>query len=484
MSIKRQAARGVFWSAAGNWGYQLSTFVVFVVLSRLLTPAAFGTVAIAIVFTTFTRVLTEQGLADAIVQRPSVDRRQLDTAFWANVGVATILMAALMISARPIAGAFDDATLAPVLWWLSLTLPISSLQTVQRALLQKEMAFASLTLRSVAANVAGGAAGITAALAGMGVWALVIQDLTGAVVNTVTIWAVADWRPGFTFSKADLKSLSSFGVHVLGFKVLQFFTRRSDDLLIGYFLGSALLGLYTVAYRLLRIMINVTTNVIGAVAFPVFSRIQEQREKVQRAYYKSIGLTSFLAFPAFVGVMVTAPQLVPLIFGAKWIEAVPVMQILSFAGLLEAVLHAPGVAMKALGKPSWRLAIAALTTVVTVAGFLISVRWGIVAVATAFVVINYLLSPITLRAAHRLIGADGRVLARHVFPPLAASVGMALAIAGLKLLLGDAALWIQVVVYLGAGAAVYLGLIRLIDRRLLKEAVGLVRLALPSRPGS
>ena len=481
MSLKREAAQGVFWSAAGNWGYQLSTLVLFVVLSRLLSPVDFGTVALATVFTTFTKVLAEQGLADAIIQRPDVDKRQLDTAFWTNLGVALVLMVALMGAAPLIGEMFDDAALSPVLVWLSITLPISSLQTVQRAILTKRMAFASLTLRSMVASVIGGVAGIVAAVLGMGVWSLVIQDVTGAAVNSITIWAVSGWRPGFSFSFAYFKSLSSFGVHVLGFKILQFFTRRSDDLLIGYYLGPVALGLYTVAYRLLRIMVNVTTNVIGAVAFPVFSRIQEQPEKVERAYHKAMGLTSFIAFPAFVGVMVIAPELVPLLFGNKWLSAVPVMQVLSLVGLLEAVLFAPGVVMKALGKPSWRLAIAVLTTAVTVVGFLIVVRLGIVAVAVAFAVVNYALAPVTLRAVRRLVGTDFRSVGRRILAPLVGAVGMALAILGLKLLLGDAGLTTQVVIYVITGAVVYLAVIRAIDRSMLREAIDLVRMALPKR---
>ena len=481
MSLKKEAAQGVFWSAAGNWGFQFSTFILFVVLSRLLSPSAFGTVALATAFTTFTKVLAEQGFADAIIQQPEVDKRQLDTAFWTNLAIALLLMGALMGAAPLISTGFGDESLGPVLVWLSITLPISSLQTVQRAILTKRMAFASLTLRSMLANVIGGGAGIVAAFTGLGVWSLVIQDVTGAVVNTVTIWAVSGWRPGFSFSFSYFKRLSSFGIHVLGFKILQFFTRRSDDLLIGYYLGPVALGLYTVAYRLLRIMVNITTNVIGAVAFPVFSRIQEQAEKVQRAYYKSIGLTSFVAFPAFVGVMVTAPELVPLMFGNRWEEAVPVMQVLSMAGLLEAVLFAPGVAMKALGKPSWRLAIAVLTTAATVVGFLVVVRFGIVAVAASFAVVNYLLAPVTLRAARRLIQSDFRSVGRRILPPLAAAAGMALAIFGLQVPLGGAGLTTQVIVYVLAGAVVYLGLIRLIDRPLLQEAMALARMALPGR---
>lgn len=481
VGIKRQAARGVLWSAAGNWGYQLSTFVIFVVLSRLLTPSAFGTLALATTFTTFTHVLSEQGLADAIIQRREIDRRQLDTVFWTNIFVAVALMAALMASAPTISSTFDDPDLGPVLFWLSIALPITSLQTVQRAILTKQMAFASLALRSTVASVIGGGAGIVAAFSGLGVWSLVIQDLASATANTVTIWTVSNWRPGLSFSFLDFKSLSRFGVNVLGFKILQFFTRRSDDLLIGYFLGPVALGIYTVAYRLLRIMINVTTNVIGAVAFPAFSRIQHQPQRVKKAYVKSVGMTGFIAFPAFIGVIVIAPELVPAFFGERWLDAVPVMQVLSLAGLLEAVLFAPGVVMKALGKPSWRLAIAVVTTLFAIGAFLIVARLGIVAVAIAFAVVNYLLAPAAIVAARRLTGVDFRSIGRRIMAPLLGAIGMAAAILALKIPLSEAPFTSQVVAYVVLGVLAYLGLVRLLDRDLWSEAKELSRLALPRR---
>ena len=296
------------------------------------------------------------------------------------------LMVALMGTAPLIGQMFDDPGLSPVLVWLSITLPISSLQTVQRAILTKRMAFASLTLRSMVASVIGGVAGIVAAVLGMGVWSLVIQDVTGAAVNSITIWAVSGWRPGFSFSFAYFKSLSSFGVHVLGFKILEFFTRRSDDLLIGYYLGPVALGLYTVAYRLLRIMVNVTTNVIGAVAFPVFSGSRSNRKRSSGPITRQWGSPASSPFRPSSGLWSSPRNWFPCCSGTSGCR--PCRSCSSSWSDCSKPALCAGVVMKALGKPSWRLAIAVLTTAVTVVGFLIVVRLGIVAVAESFAVVN------------------------------------------------------------------------------------------------
>ena len=480
VTLRRKAARGVLWTALGNWGYELSAFAVFAILANILTPNAFGIIALATVFTAFTRILSEQGLADAIVQRQQIDDRDLDTAFWANLAVAVVLAGTLAAISPSIASAVGQPDLGPVLAWMSLTLVFSALGSVQLALLRRELTFASLTVRQLVAVVAGGVAGIAAAFSGLGVWSLVIQNLVTSSVSSVALWIVGDWRPRFRFSPSRFKTLASFGMNVLGFRTMLFFTRRTDDLLIGYYLGAAALGLYTVGYRLLRLVTQATTNIIASVAFPVFSRLQDDRESVLRAYYKAIELTSVLAFPAFVGIALTAPELVELMFGSRWASSVPVMRILAVAGLAQSVLFAPGVAMKALGKPSWRLGITTLTAVTAAVAFFIAVRSGIVAVAGAFVVVVYALAPVTLWAARKLVGSDHREMFRRVVPPFVATSVMAAGVLAVRLVVDDLALVLRLIVLVASGAALYTATLWTIANSVTREILDLARMALTS----
>ena len=157
--------------------------------------------------------------------------------------------------------------------------------------------------------------------------------------------------------------------------------RRSDDVLIGYFLGPTLLGFYTIGYQLLLTIIKLVTEVSNSVAFPAFSRIQHKPERMRDAFYQVTQYTSLFAFPVFIGLAALAPELVPALFGEKWAPSIPVMQVLALIGVLQSVLFFNGSVIKASGKPSWQLGIMLLNALCSVIGFLLAVRWGIVAVA-------------------------------------------------------------------------------------------------------
>ncbi len=483
MNMRQQAARGVAWSAAGNWGYQVATLVVFAMLSRLLDPAAFGLVALAAVFTGLMKVVADQGMADALVQRADLDPVHMDTAFWVSLGMGAVLAVLLSSTAWLIADLVNEPGLGPVLSVMSLSLIFSGLGSVQRAILSREMRFASLTLRSLASVVAGGIVGVTAALGGLGVWSLVAQVLTFEIVGVVALWGASDWRPSRRFSKLHFRELFSFGANVMGFKLLRFFNRRADNLMIGAFLGATALGFYVIAYRLLSLIINITTSVIGSVAFPVFSRIQGSRERIQSAYYKTVGLISVMSFPVFMGLIVIAPEATRLVFGSQWNASVPVMRVLAIAGLLQSVLFINSTVIKSLGKPSWRVAIMGVTAALLVAGFAVAVQWGIVAVASALVVVTYVTAPAWLLATHRLISLNFLRYFREVGPPLLASgIMMAVLFALKPTIMALPLLW-RTVILVASGAIIYGGLLWVTGRSLVLEAFALARLSV-SRGGS
>lgn len=481
MSLRRDAAQGVFWSAMGNWGHQLSAFVVFALLARLLAAEDFGLVALAAVFTGLVKILAEQGMADAIVQRSDLDDEHLDTAFWASITLGAGATGVIVAGSSLIAAVLDEPEIGPILAWLALSIFVSSFGSVAKAILSRRLAFSSLTLRSLLSVVVGGVAGIVAAYAGFGVWALIVQNVVTELVAVIALWAVVDWRPRLTFSLGSFKELFAFGANVVGFKVLLFLKRQSDNLLVGSFLGVAALGFYSVAYRFLRILVNTTTSIVGVVAFPVFSKIQEEPERVRRAYYQALRYTSLIAFPAFFGLIVVAPELTRLAFGDGWDQSVPVMRVLALTGLLQSVTFINGTIMKALGKPSWRLGIVALEALGSVVGFIIAVRWGIVAVAAALAIANYSLAPVSLYATNKLVGLEAGRYSASLRAPFAASIAMAGVVAALKSPIEDLNLLIQVVILIGAGIITYGGSLWIFARAVAVEAIGIARLAIPTK---
>jgi O-antigen/teichoic acid export membrane protein len=478
-NLRTRAAKGVFWVATGAWGRQVMVFIVFAILARVLEPEDFGLVALAAVFVGFTHVIAEEGLVDALVQRKDLDTAHLDTAFWVSLGFALLMTAILVALAKPIALLLGEDSLAPILMVLALSIPIGGASLVQRALLTRDLKFKSLTLRSLAAIGVGSIFGVGAALLGYGAWSLVAQNLAGQLTGAIVLWRVTDWRPGFNVSSSHFRDVFAFGRHVVGFRLIIYFNRRADELLIGAFLGTAQLGFYTIGTRMLRMLIQITSSLIDRVSFPLYSRLQDNQERLRRAYYKSATFAGLIAYPTFFSILVLAPQIVAVLFGPKWADSVAVMQVLTIFGVNQVLTYLNGTTVKALGKPSWLLGIVAITAVLKVAAFFVAVSFGLVAVAVATTFVGYLVAPLYFGAVKRLLPVSVREYASNLRTPLLTAAAVAAGMFGLSYLLRDASDLVILVVVGATGAAAYVTAIRVFAPGLAREVQDLVRRALP-----
>lgn len=482
MNLRRKVVKGIAWSAAQSWGSRAISYMVFLLLARLLDPAAFGLVAMASVFIAFADIFVDQGFSEAIVQRAKLERAHLDTAFWASLLTGLILLFVGVVVSTLVADLYEEPSLAPIVSWLSLSFLFSALSSTQRAILKRNLSFKSLAVRTLLAAILGGVTGLSMALLGAGVWSLVGQNLVTSLVGTLVLWQVSDWRPGFSISKRHFQELFVFGLHMVGAKFLNFFNRRADDFLIGYFLGPIVLGYYIVAYRLILVMTRLLTGVTQTVAFPTFSRLQNEPERIRHAFYTVTQLTSLISFPVFLGVAVTAPELVFVLYGPQWDASVPVMQILAFIGILQSVFYFNSSVIMAAGKPSWHLGITLLNAIFNIITFAVVVRFGIIAIAAAYVIGGYLLSPLPLLAVRNLIQIKFSTYLRQYLVPLFGSVVMSLAILGLKFLIGTAInLYLQLTIYVIMGALIYIVFVQLTAASLSRQLFEIFSLILPER---
>lgn len=480
MSIKEKAIQGVVWSAIQNWGSQVGSLVVFFVLARLLRPEDFGLVALANVFLAFMQLFLEQGFAQAVIQRENLEAEHLDTAFWVSLTLGGLLTVVGFSISGLAAGFFEQPALTPILQCFSLLFIISALSRVQQAILERQFAYRSIAVRWLVGMVLSGIVGITLALLGFGVWSLVWQQLIHETVGTIVLWWASDWRPGLKFSKLHLQQLFGFGINIIGFNFLNFFNTRVNDFLIGYFLGATALGYYSVAYRVLTVMTQLLVRTTRDVALPTFSRLQSDPERFRKAFYMATSLTSSVAFPTFLGMATLAPELALLLFGEQWLPTVPLlMQILAFMGILRAVTFFKSSVFIAMGKPSWWLWLAVLNVVLNLVGFAIAVRWGIMAVAVAYVIRGYIAFPFGQWAVSKLIHDPLLEYLRQFVAPLVGSVAMAAAMLAAKQPLQD---WLNpqmlILVCTLLGVAVYVTAIRLLSPKLFQQLLELVRLAL------
>jgi len=480
--LRERASRGVMWSLLQTFGSRAISTVLFICLARLLAPTAFGLVALASVFVSLMQVFVDQGFGQAIVQRHQLDPEHLDSALWSSLAIGLVLTGLTLVAARPVADILHEHALAPVLAALSPALVISSVSSTPEAILQRDLAFGRLAARQLLATTGGAVIGIGCAIAGLGVWSLVAQTLGQALVAAAVLWVAVPWRPRLVFSWPHFLDLFRFGSSAVGVNLLNFVNRRTDDLLIGVVLGPRLLGLYSVAYRLLLLITDVMTKTIDTVAFPVFSRVQKDKQRLKRGYLAASSLSTAVAAPVFGGIIALAPIIIAALFGSKWSAAAPVMQILACMGILQAVMWFNITVIMAAGKARVVLAIRVVSASLNVAGFAIAVHWGIVAVAASYVVCGYLVTPLPLIVLRRIIHLPLRELARVLVGSLVAAAITACVLLVLRLYVLVHAppiislLWLSLV-----GTAVYVACLAIFARELGGDLWGMARSTLSSR---
>jgi len=406
MKFKEVALKGIAWTGLQKFINQIFLFFVFALLARLLEPEDFGLVSMATIFVALLQAFVEQGFSSAIIQKKELKLEDLDTAFWASLSMGIFLTITGIFMSGTISDFFNEPKLKTIFQVLSINFILMSLSGVQEAILKREFAFKVLSIRSIISVGIGGAVGVGMALQGSGAWSLVGQQISNSLAQIVILWNASSWRPRLRFSKKIFKQLFLFESNLIGIRLLDFANRRSDNLLIGYFLGPTALGYYTVAYRIHLSLTSLFAGVTGQIALPLFSRMQDDVSRLRETFYKVSYLTSILATPIFFGIAFLTPELISLFFGEKWLPSVPVMRVLSLMGLLFSITFFHGPVMLSLGKPSWNLQLRLINAVSNFISFVIAVRWGIFAVAVAYVVRGYMVLPISVLLVKKLIHID------------------------------------------------------------------------------
>jgi PST family polysaccharide transporter len=329
-NLKQASARGVVWNVVQNLASRLLALVVVAILSRILDRSAFGVVALALVVNSFAELIINQGFGEFITQSPELTDQHLDTAFWLNAGLGLVSTGLVALAATPLSEIFADASIAPIVRWLSLSLVIRSLSVVPTGILVRQLKFRSLSLRGLIAAVASGVVGIGAAIMGFGIYSLVIQVIAGDIASTLMLWRATHWSPGRRVSRACLKDLTSFGAPVIGAQILGLVSRRFDTFFVAGALDMATLGIYSMAQRVFQIVLQVLNKSMADVTFSALARLGDDRRDT---FYKVIELTAVLSFPVYVGIAIIAGPLTLTLFGARWAPSANPMALFALSGV-------------------------------------------------------------------------------------------------------------------------------------------------------
>ena len=470
MSLKVAARTNLVWAAAANWGAQLLAVTVFTVLARLLDKPVFGLVALANLYIGFVQIFVGQGVGVAIIQRRNLESSHLDTAFWINVGMSVVLAGATVALRHPAAVLLGSDEVSPVLGVLALSLPLWAMTVVPSALLERELKFKLLAARSLAASSIGGVVGVTAAFLGLGVWSLVLQQLVGGAVTIVMLWSTVRWRPGLRASRNAFADLAPFSGSVMGNNVLWFVSQRVDQAVIGRGLGVGALGTYSLSMRILSLGLDAMSAPVQRVAMPLFSGIQDESARLMRAFLQSTSLICSVALPAFLGLLLVAPTLIPLVFGSKWEAAIVPTQILCVAGCVRAVQTFVHPTMMALGRAGLYMASFVVSAVASAAGCLLAASHGVSAVAWAVVIASAITGLANFVVLSRLLHFSPTAPVQALSPIVAGCGVMALTVIGVDhALSGHFHVSVKVFFQIIVGASVYVASMAVLARELSAE---------------
>jgi O-antigen/teichoic acid export membrane protein len=468
-SIKHQFAVSSIWIVLGRGSTNIGGFLIFVLLARLLGPADFGLVGFAALFVEITRPMALAGFPQALIQRSGWDPEVSSNAFWANIVFAIVLAAVITFVVTPIMMASFDPRIEWVLPVLSANLIIDAMRAPHEALLQRRFAYKIMARQNVITMLVSGAVGIAFAYAGYGVWALVINRAVGSVLLTSMTWRSARWMPQFTFSVEKVKPLFGFGMHLTGALMMGQMNRRVADFMIGWLMGAAPVGIYRLGSRAVNIMNDAIIQPMNATALSAFSRVNE-RGSVASAYLRLTKACGLVSYPAFFGASVLATEIVAICFGPKWHESGNVFAFLALTSGAGTLNFFTNPALNSVGKTRLVFWMSMISLFTTAAITLITVRFGVAAVALGLAIRAYLQVPLAMLMLNRGLDLPVRRAIGGVMPPFLAATVMALALFAIKIeLLSEFSHVTRIAILVPTGAVLYIGLLMVFARGYLKE---------------
>ena len=461
-SLGSRVRTGIAWTGTFRVIMQVLNTGSQVVLARLLLPTDYGLVALTGVFMAFAAMLTQLGLAAAVVQSRRVTERLLSTAFWLNV-ISGIVVTGVLVAAAPlVADFYGDERVTNLLRVSSLSFTLSC-AAVHSALLQRSLQFKRLGSLEVLGAVIGLGATIVLAWQGFGAYSLVLGPLLQTTLMTGVFWWRVRWLPRTFMHRRELGELWRFGAGLTGSNILNFVARNADTVLLGRFAGAADLGLYSRSYTLMMAPLNQVTGVITRVLLPAFAEMQHDLPRLRRAWLMTIRASLAIGLPASLGIAVSAPAFVETLYGARWLGMATVLALLSASVPPQLIGRNLGPVYQAMGRTGLQFKMTAIAATITVGVIFTGLPWGITGVALALLIKSWLAFWIPMVPVMRMLELQIGELWRAL-RPLVVSAAAMVALALLpRLILEDSPAWLVLGAQVICGGVGYVTTLRLTD---------------------
>lgn len=481
--LRERTVKSGIWAGMMSVGGRALQLLKLVVLARLLSPADFGLMGIALLTLAVLEQFSKLGLDTALIQREeeNVDD-YLDTAWSIQILRGVAIAGAAILLAPSAAAFFGEPRVTDIIRVIAILPLVIGFQNPGIVYLEKNLEFHRRFLYALSGPVANVSISIVLALVLRNVWALVFGSVAGTIVTLLLSYYIHEYRPGLGFDWNKARELYGYGKWITASSIVVFLITQGDDAFVGWFLSASALGFYQIAYRLSSAPAKEVSSVISSVIFPAYSQIQTDSEKLRNTCYKSVQLVSVISFPVTIGIIVTAPVFTRAILGEQWLPMVRVLQVLAVWGGLRALTITVGPVFRAIGRPDYNTKLQVLQlAVIAIAIYPATATWDIAGTGLAIVLSGLLSTPILVLWTLREIDGSGLELARILFYPALASAVMGVGLLSLRSAVVSNPL-LELTVLVLVGAAIYglamLGFDRHFDygiKALLRQIVETVR---------
>lgn len=467
------------WRFAERCGAQLVTFVVSIVLARILAPEDYGQIALITVFTTIMQVFVDSGLGLALIQKKDADDLDFSSVFYFNFVVCLALYSIMFIGAPYIAAFYKDISLTPIIRVISLTIVISGVKGIQQSYVSRNMLFKRFFFSTLGGTIFSAFLGIGLAYSGFGVWAIVAQQLSNTAIDTLILWLTVKWRPKKMFSWERLKSLLSFGWKMLVSSLLDTVYNNIRSLIIGKMYSSADLAYYNQGKQFPHTIVNNINTSIDSVLLPSMSSAQDDRARVKAMTRRSITISTYIMAPMMMGLAFCAKPIVQLVLTDKWLPCVPFLRIFCITYMFYPIHTANLNAIKAMGRSDYFLKLEIAKKAVGLI-LLFSTMWfGVMAMAYSLLIGTITGMIINSWPNRKLLNYSYFEQMKDIVPGIALAVFMGCCVKLVELLHLSTAL--TLVIQIPLGALIYIGASAMLHLESFEYLLGMVKSILNRR---
>lgn len=427
-SLKSKVMSGLAWTFGERIIAQCVSFLVSIILARILMPEEYGVIAIILVFINLANVFVSNGFGESLVRKKDSNETDFSTIFYCSFVFSWVLYAVLFISAPVIADFYKQETLVLLLRVLALKIPISSISTVQHAYVSKHMIFKKFFFSTLGGTLVSGILGILMAYCRYGAWALVAQYLCNTIIDTVVLFITVPWRPRMLFSRKSAIQLIGYGWKLTASSLINALYTELRSLIIGRVYSSADLAYYNRGNQFPSLIITNVDTAIGKVVFPAMTKVAEEKQRIKQIGRRSMKTTSYIIFPVMIGLMAVSEPLVRLLLTEKWLVCVPFLQCSCIYYMCQPIQTTNWQIIKAVGRSDLCLKLEILKKIIGVSIILLTMNFGVLAIAmgnAAFAVVSMFINIVPNR---RLIGYSVAEQIKDILPPLVLSILMGITV--------------------------------------------------------